>query len=344
MRTGPGDQSLRDPVTGFVYPDTWVDACTEPALLDLVGKGLAVLTSSGLVRKRGYTTGATTAAACKAAILSHTRDVSEVPLTLPSGICIRVPVAASRGTASARKYSGDYPGDVTSGMEIQVKSTPYPGGIQLVAGEGIGRFTRDTPRFRAGAPAISHSADTMIRVAAGDAVRENGWNGAELIITVPEGRSRSERTLNPVIGIQGGISLLGTTGLVEPWDDHIGESVKERIRGRGRNVVLVTGRIGLRHARLRFPDRETVLVGRRIGESLDVAGPGTILFGLPGLILRFIRPGLLEGTGFLTVEELSASPAYPGIQASILSEFCERYPAARIVIIDRQGNVCGEAP
>jgi len=81
-----------------------------------------------------------------------------------------------------------------------------------------------------------------------------------------------------------------------------------------------------------------------VGEALTEAGPGAILLGLPGLILRFIRPGILDGTGFHTVEELSATPAYSTLLPALLAEFCNRYPGAGIVIIDRQGRITGEAP
>ena len=69
---------MRDPVTGFLYPKSWQEKVADPRALDLVGQGFAVLTASGTVLRRGYTTGTTAAAACKAAILSLSREVSRV--------------------------------------------------------------------------------------------------------------------------------------------------------------------------------------------------------------------------------------------------------------------------
>ena len=66
---------MRDPVNGFDYPEAWVKKCSSPDLLPLVENGLAVLTSSGSVIRRGFTTGTTAAAACKAAILSLAGEV-----------------------------------------------------------------------------------------------------------------------------------------------------------------------------------------------------------------------------------------------------------------------------
>ena len=110
---------MKDPVTDFEYPAEWVAACRSPALLPDVRRGLAVLTSSGTVLRRGFTTGTTAAAACKAAVLSLAEDeeVTGVGITLPCGIAVRIPVDAYRGTASCWKDAG-LPSDVTAGLGI----------------------------------------------------------------------------------------------------------------------------------------------------------------------------------------------------------------------------------
>ncbi len=74
---------MRDPVSGFDYPEAWVRKCPSPDLLRLVEEGLAVLTSSGTVLRRGYTTGTTAAAACKAAVLSLSGEIDCRPCTYP---------------------------------------------------------------------------------------------------------------------------------------------------------------------------------------------------------------------------------------------------------------------
>jgi hypothetical protein len=108
-------------------------------------------------------------------------------------------------------------------------------------------------------------------------------------LIIPDGERIAATTLNPKVGIEGGISILGTTGFVEPWDDHLSESVVERVKTADR-AVLTTGRIGLRHARLLFPEYEVILVGAKLKESLSVAPKDTVLCGLPGLILKFLNP------------------------------------------------------
>ena len=78
---------MRDPVTGFEYPVEWVKRCAVPAQILLAEQGLAVLTSSGTVLCRGFTTGTTAAAACKAALLSLSgTTISSVFIKIPSGL------------------------------------------------------------------------------------------------------------------------------------------------------------------------------------------------------------------------------------------------------------------
>src|SRR5512136_582063 len=91
-------RAMMDPVTGFEYPEAWVRACRDPGLLPEVERGLALLTADGTVLRRGFTTGTTAAAACKAAILSlgGEREVKGVFLVLPCMIRVEVP-ARGRG-------------------------------------------------------------------------------------------------------------------------------------------------------------------------------------------------------------------------------------------------------
>ncbi len=153
--TGNSGKALKDPVSGYEYPQDWVTGCQKPELLPLVARGLAILTSDGSVLKRGYTTGTTAAAACKAAVLSLQSPVTAVTITTPSGIIVDIPVnVTGKGFAECRKYAGDYPEDVTAGILFCAIAEPAPAGIKIQAGKGIGRFSYDTPRYAKGEPAI----------------------------------------------------------------------------------------------------------------------------------------------------------------------------------------------
>ncbi|HOI12594.1 MAG TPA: cobalt-precorrin-5B (C(1))-methyltransferase [Methanoculleus sp.] len=337
---------MRDPVTDFEYPGAWVAACRSPDHLEDVRRGLAVLTASGSVLRRGFSTGTTAAAACKAAVLSLYLDtVEEVDVTLPCGIAVRLPVDGYRGRASCWKDAGDYPSDVTGGLEFVAMAAPsLSGGVQFVPGEGIGSFSRDTPRHRMGTPAISAPALACIRHSINEAVKEVDLAGVTVILTIPRGAEVAQKTLNPRVGVHGGISVLGTTGFVEPWDDHMTEGVLDRIaRAHGR-VVLTTGRLGLRYSRLLLPEYEAILVGSKLEEALRAADGDAVICGLPGLILKFMNPGVLEGTGCATVEELSATPLWGETVRREFRAFRARYPRVRVVIVDRSGRIIGESP
>ncbi len=332
---------FRDPVTGFLYPEEWVTACSDKQALGLARAGRAVLTSSGRVLMRGFTTGTTAAAACKAAILSLNGDVELVLVTVPAGLVIDVPVSGRNGRAVCHKYAGDYPGDVTAGIAFVAEYRPYDDGVSLIAGEGIGRFSRATPRYANGEPAISPPARDCILRSIEEAMETGGLDGAEIVLSVPDGRCIAYKTLNPVIGITGGISVLGTTGLVEPWDDHMCEAVMERVSG-SKRMVLTTGRIGMQYSRMLFPDHDVILVGGKIKEALSHAGGEVILCGLPGLVLRYADPAILDGSGYVTVEELCTDPSFSERLARAVTLFHARHPGVRVVIFDRTGTVLGD--
>ncbi|WAI01733.1 cobalt-precorrin-5B (C(1))-methyltransferase [Methanogenium organophilum] len=334
--------SIRDPVTGYEYPEGWVLACTDADARRQVVDGLAVLTSGGTILRRGFTTGTTAAAACKAAVLSLRKPVSSVFITLPCGLRCEVAAVGKDGSGSARKYSGDYTDDITANMLFCAEAQETASGITIHVGEGIGRFVRETPRYAVGDPAVSPPSWTTIRGAAKEAADELHLPGVVVKLTIPDGAAIGRETLNPKVGVIGGISVLGSTGLVEPWDDHLSDDVFERIR-RAERPVLTTGRVGLRYARMLFPDSEVVLVGKFMGKGIEAAGGKAVLCGLPALILKFINPDILDGSGYETVEESTMSENWTRLLEQNLLDYKRRMPNMRVVIVDREGHVQGDS-
>jgi cobalt-precorrin-5B (C1)-methyltransferase len=337
------NESLTDPVSGFRYPREWVDACQDTAALEKVRQGLSVLTAGGLVLARGYSTGTTAAAAAKAAVISLLRPVAAVRVITPSKVAVRVPAEGRAGSARAIKNPGDHPADITGGLEIIAEAFPSEKGCKIEYGEGIGRFSRTTPRYREGDPAVSPQAADCITGAVREAVSESGLPGVKVVIRVPAGRETAKKTLNERVGVFNGLSILGTTGFVEPWDDHLSESVWDRI-GSSDHPVLTTGRIGMKFCRMLYPDRQVLLIGSRIGDALDRSPEGTILCGLPGLILRFIDKEICLGTSHGTVEELMEDPSCRERVDSCLRRYKERYPHVTVVLLDRNGGITGMTP
>ncbi|ADN36513.1 cobalamin (vitamin B12) biosynthesis CbiD protein [Methanolacinia petrolearia DSM 11571] len=331
-----------DPVTGFEYPEDWVRLCKDKETLELVRRGLAILTSTGEILKRGFTTGTTAAAACKAAVLSLGTPVSEVDIMLPCNLRFEVKAEGKDGKGTAHKYSGDYKNDITSGLQFSAKAVETGSGIHFTAGEGVGRFERETPRYKIGDPAISPPAMNMILRSIKEAAEILDLNGVSVELSIPKGREIGEQTLNPKVGVMGGISILGSTGLVEPWDDHLSEDVFERIRNTD-TPVLTTGRTGLRYSRMLFPDNEVVLVGKFMGRAIEAANGRAILCGLPALILKFINPAILDGTGYKTVEELTMSDKWESILKENLNDYKKKMPGMRVVIIGRNGEIIGDS-
>lgn len=334
---------MRDPVTLYDYPEAWVSLCRDQSSLDLVERGLAVLTSDGSVLRRGFTTGSTATAAVAAAILSRQRSVKgSLGIDLPCGLSVDVPVTAESGVAIARKYPGDYPVDVTAGLELRATLMGLYDSVVIDFGNGIGRLVRDTPRYRKGDPSVSPSAMACIIENAKSACSNIGERGAWVRLEAVGGQELAKRTLNERMGTFGGISLLGSTGLVEPWDDHLTESAMERVRKADR-VVITTGRLGMAHSRRLFPRYEVVLVGVNMEEGLNAAKGEVVLCGLPALIMKFIDPDVLTLTSYRTVDELMASPDGKPLLESKIEEFKGRYPKAGILVVSREGQILGEA-
>ncbi len=147
--SGNSGQVIKDPVSGFEYPHDWITGCPTPELLPLVSRGLAILTSDGTVLMRGYTTGTTAAAACKAAVLSLQSPVASVTITTPSGIVVEIPVnVTGMGSAECRKYAGDYPDDVTAGILFRAVTEKAVQGSRSTPARGSGGFPTIHPATR----------------------------------------------------------------------------------------------------------------------------------------------------------------------------------------------------
>ncbi len=334
---------IRDPLSGFIYPEDWLLNCNEPEILDGLKKGHLILTSSGKILRRGYTTGTTAAAACKGAILSLKETLNSVNIITSSGLIVELPVECRNGTCEAVKYSGDYIADATKGIIIKATAACGNNGLILETGAGIGTNTRKTTRYNPGDPAISPKALECIQKAMEEAIGRIQEKDIRVKLSIPDGEKIAKLTLNPSLGITGGISVLGTTGFVEPWDEHLTSSILERV-SELHDPVLTTGRTGLVYAHRMFPDHCVILIGKNIKDAINASNGNPVLIGLPALILKFFNPDILLGTGSLSVEELMTTPLWD-IRLNETLEFAhEKYPLLSIIILDRSGNVLARRP
>lgn len=179
--------------------------------------------------RNGLTTGTSAAAATKAALqtLLSKKIYKEIQITLPKGKIVELPIAwtrvdDSRVTCSVVKDGGDDP-DVTHGAEIlsTVEFTPEVGSVQVKGGTGVGKVTKPGLGLPIGSPAINPVPLKMIKDSVDEVLSNNIDStksfGIAITITVPKGAEIAIKTDNPRLGIIGGISILGTTGIVLPY-------------------------------------------------------------------------------------------------------------------------------
>ncbi|MFZ0511736.1 MAG: cobalt-precorrin-5B (C(1))-methyltransferase [Candidatus Nitrosopolaris sp.] len=178
--------------------------------------------------RTGFTTGTSATAATKAALialLSH-KTVSDVSVSLPKGETMNIRIALtntteeeSSSTASVIKDAGDDP-DVTDRAEVcsTVFLTNEVGIISIDGGKGVGRVTKPGLGIDIGKAAINPSPIKMIERAVTEVAAEHlKVHGVKIVISVPLGEEIAKKTDNPRLGIIGGISILGTTGIVYPY-------------------------------------------------------------------------------------------------------------------------------
>lgn len=174
--------------------------------------------------RRGWTTGACATAAVKAAleVLWGGEAQAAVRITLPRGERVEFAVAhraEGPGWAEAGivKDAGDDP-DVTHGALVIARVAPSRGGVVFRAGDGVGMVTRPGLPILPGEPAINPVPRQMMQsVVAEMAARQGRVPDIEITISVPGGSALARKTWNPRLGIEGGLSILGTTGIVRPF-------------------------------------------------------------------------------------------------------------------------------
>ncbi|MGB6579219.1 MAG: cobalt-precorrin-5B (C(1))-methyltransferase [Streptosporangiaceae bacterium] len=209
--------------------------------------------------RTGWTTGTCAAAAAKAATTAlHTGEISEtVEIGLPSGQRVRFPVdkctltpqdtaeAPSQAEAVVVKDAGDDP-DVTHGARLTatVRWRKEPG-IELDGGVGVGVVTKPGLGLELGGPAINPVPRAMITQSVGEAI-DLARRGVRVVISVPGGEQMARKTTNARLGIIGGISILGTTGIVRPfstasWRASVEQAISVLAAQGEDTVVLCTG-------------------------------------------------------------------------------------------------------
>ncbi len=228
----------------------------------------------------GYTTGSCAAAAAKAAVLmlEGKKKVEYVEIDTPAGISLNLKVnnqfiEEGRASCSVRKEAGDDP-DITDKMEIYASVSPRSDSLNIIdGGEGIGRIRRKGLFGTIGQAAINPIPREMIN----KEIRKISKRGYHIIIFAPKGKEISKKSYNKNIGIEGGISIIGSTGIVYPMsDDAIKKTIYLEMDGLiaeygDREIILVPGNYGEKIGDLLFPSKAKVKISNYIGESISYA-------------------------------------------------------------------------
>lgn len=244
---------------------------------------------NGHTQRYGFTTGTTaTAAAMGAAYmyLSDKRDIVDVEL--PAGITLTIPLEFVKKeknlfTCGVKKNAGDDP-DVTDGILISTKLEFIKKEncleFNFFAGEGIGVFTKDGLALPKGEAAINPVPRQMMIDNLSVILKEHGFSGiVNITVTVENGADIAKKTFNERLGIIGGISILGTSGLVLPMSktallQTIEADIKFRLKNsKERRVYLAPGNIGAKFLENNFNINSTTvaIISNFIGESIDYA-------------------------------------------------------------------------
>lgn len=236
----------------------------------------------------GYTTGtcAALAAGAAAELLLTGRAPAAASLTTPKGLEVNAALAGAEllehgleARCAVRKDAGDdY--DVTDGMLVwaSVRKREVPG-VGIDGGEGVGRVTRPGLDQPVGEAAINRVPRRMIEEQVQRVCAQLGYQGGmEVVISIPGGAERAAKTFNPVMGVVGGLSILGTSGVVEPMSEQaIVDTVAIQMRQaavESKDLILTPGNYGedfLKNTGLDGLGVPVVKCSNFLGEALDIA-------------------------------------------------------------------------
>lgn len=290
-------------------------------------RGLTVPPRNPQGTREGYTTGACAAAGAQAACLWLERDERPevVAVRSPLGFDLRIPInrlgfADGRAFAGVIKDGGDDP-DVTHGAEVIVfvRRVADPG-VQIRGGPGVGTITQPGLEVPPGSPAINPIPRRMIVEGVAIALgSDRPEPGVEVTVSIPGGEELARKTLNSRIGVLGGLSILGTTGVVRPmstasWRASVLQAIDVAAANRHDHLVLTTGGRSERFAARLYPslpEMAFVQMGIFTGESLKRA----LVRGIPTVTVT----GMIGKVAKLATGQMQTHVAGGGVDVAFLA-------------------------
>ncbi|WP_379160473.1 cobalt-precorrin-5B (C(1))-methyltransferase [Paenibacillus sp. sgz5001063] len=304
--------------------------------------------------RRGYTTGACAAAAAKGAVLLLvTGEVPQrVEIDLPAGF--RHTFDLTGGELTGRdsaicatvKDAGDDPDATHQARIVAAVSWSDTPGVEIDGGKGVGRVTKPGLPVPPGEAAINPVPRRMIRDAVSEVLEEHGAaRGVRVVISVPEGEAIALKTLNPRLGIQGGISILGTRGVVTPFStDAYKASVVQAISVaaamENKQIILTTGGSSEKYAMAMFgalSEEAFIQMGEYVGYSLEHAKAYGIrkvtLVGMAGKYSKVAQGAMLIHSKHAPVDFgfLARMAAESGADRELVAEIAGANTASQVV-------------
>ena len=239
----------------------------------------------------GYATGSCAAGAARGAVrlLLGEDEISEVELMTPKGILLHLEIldrkrSENAASCAVRKDAGDDP-DTTNGILVYAKVEKFlirsdmEDRIVIDGGIGVGRVTKPGLSQKVGEAAINPAPRAMILQAVEEIADQYHYEGGlKVTISVPEGEKIARKTFNPRLGIVGGISILGTSGIVEPMSEKaLIDSIRVEMTqhaAMGEQYMLVTpGNYGADYLRenMELPFEKNIKCSNYVGETIDMA-------------------------------------------------------------------------
>lgn len=281
--------------------------------------------------RKGYTTGSCAAAAAKAAaaMLVSGQALCTVEIDTPAGKRLKltvndIEIAKDYAKCSIIKDGGDDP-DVTTGLKVFAEARPVrTPGVVVTTGEGIGKVTLPGLKVPVGQPAINPVPMKMLLKEVAEVIPQNA--GIEIKLSVPGGCEAAEKTYNPRLGIVGGISILGTSGIVTPmseeaWKESLALDLSMLAARGSKKAVFIFGNYGEAFVTGKLPLNSDYIIrisnfaGYMLDKAVEYGFEKLIIAGHPGKLIK-VAAGIFHTHSRVADARMEIMAAYAALEGA----------------------------
>jgi len=308
----------------------------------------------------GYTTGSCATAAAKAAtiMLFANEDVDVISIITPKGVMLNLSVVEVRReqnavTCAIRKDAGDDYDDTNGVLIYACVKKNSTAGIKILGGVGVGQVTKPGLSCAVGGPAINPTPRKMINKEVGCVCEKYQYKeGLEVVISIPAGVEIAKKTFNPRLGIVGGLSVLGTSGIVEPMSETaLIKTMQVEMdvqKGKGnKNLLVFFGNYGEDYAKdiLGLDISEHITCSNFVGELLDYATycgfESLLLIGHSGKLVKLAQGVMNTHSKYADcrTEALALNAMFLGADPSVGREIADALTTDEAIKILQRENL-----